>query len=94
MAVLTCALFNNKELHINCGIYKARGSIIPRLGEYHFSISEKNEKTNEWTYIATYSDSNYLRLISDICNALVDFQDTAEEIENVHKSPRNKRPIL
>lgn len=94
MAALTCALYNNKDFHISCGIYKARGSVVPRFGEYHFALSEKDEKTNEWVHIATYSDKDLLRLVADVCNALVDFQDTAEEIENVHKSPRNKRPIL
>lgn len=94
MASLTCALYNNKDFHIDCGIYKARGSTIAKLGEYHFSLSEKNEKTNEWVYIATYSDTNFLRLIADVCNTLVEYQEVAENIENEHKSKRNRRPIL
>lgn len=94
MAGLVCAVMNNKDMHINCGIYKAVGSITPRNGEYHFSLSELNEKTNEWTYIATYSDTKFLRLIGDICDTLIEYQEVAESIDNEHKSKRNKRPIL
>jgi len=94
MAKLAVALYENKEMSISCGIYKALGSTIARNGEYHFSLSELNEKTREWTYIATYTDTIFLRLVGDICETLFEYQEVAETIDNEHKSKRNKRPIL
>ena len=92
MVKLNCTCYPNGDFYITTRSYKAVGSTQPRRKEYHFSISERQEQ-NEWIHIATYSDKDFLRLIADICNTLVEYQEVADKIDADKQKTRNKPPL-
>lgn len=87
---MICRSFNNGEVQISTATYKARLSI--KKDEYHFAIFEKTDN-NEWVYIATFSDTEYLRLIADVCNALVEYQEIADKIDADKQKIYTKPPL-
>lgn len=92
MVKLSCAQYPNGEFYITTDLYKAVGKVITRRGEYHFTLSEKGQD-GEWIYIATFSDTDFLRLIGDVCDTLVEYQQAADIIDADKQKAYRKPPL-
>lgn len=95
-APLEVSIHQNGGMVMKCGLYKGRLNLSAKTGEYHCSIHEKDIYNTGEIYIATLSHTDLLQLIAEAALELALYQEAAEQIEgrNVHKSPRNRRPLL
>jgi hypothetical protein len=85
--------YENGEVILTLGIYKARGDLKTMKGRYAFSFSEK-QPDDSWQYIMTISNTNLLDAIDDVCRTLIEYHTTAEEIAHANRSKPNKRPTF